>query len=91
MNPDIWMALSAAVAAVPPTIVAIAGYRRSGRLHDEVRTNHGRPAREYLEMVAEVRTDVRDLREFMTTHAADDTRAFDDLRVLVVRTKKGKA
>lgn len=61
--------------------------RKMEAVHDEVRTNHGRPAREYLEMIAEVKTAVELVAagqaavvKLIGEHTLQDERNFNDLR-----------
>lgn len=47
---DIQAIIVAILAAVPPTILALASWRGTRQVHAEIKTNHGLRAGEYLEM-----------------------------------------
>lgn len=75
------------LAAIITTLGAVyvtLGQRRTRRavtdVHDEIRTNHGLRAGEYLERVAEVQISVARLRLDLADHAVTDSENFDSLR-----------
>jgi hypothetical protein len=58
------------VAIVPPTLMGLAALMQARRTHAEVRTNHGKRAGEYLEL----------LPQLLEAHAEVDTARFDQVQ-----------
>lgn len=87
-----WTAIAVAgitavgMGTLPALLTARLG-RKVDRVHQEVRTNHGKPASWYLEMIADVKQDVGGLKEgqdalfgLFVDHTEVDERQFAELR-----------
>lgn len=89
--------LVALITAVAAVIVAFLNRRKLNEVDRKLSTNHGKDAYEYLEMVAEVKdvvADIKlgqaDLKEAFIEHTGQDATNFKELKDLIA-TKQDKA
>lgn len=88
--------LVALITAAAAVVVAFLNRKKLNEVDRKLTTNHGKDAYEYLEMVAEVKDEMADLKlgqaelkEALLEHTAQDSQNFEDLKVLIA-TKQDK-